>query len=283
MRYESTIRAHFDVMGTAGDEFICRCRWHEDAGKPNLYINATKGCFLCHVCGHKGHLNSLEKLPPMQTEDLRDRLKTLKTPVPRPVPKPEGWLRQFGLAHPAWQTRLSDPIITKFQLGYDPMTDSLTIPFRDEYGVLYGVIQRRLDDQKPKYRYPRGIKIGRYLFGAWVVPPDQKKVALVEGSVDAMACWEARVPALGLLGSRLSDDQVRVLQRLGIRHVVTMTDADKAGQAAIPQIIEALSGTGIAVSIGVYRPYWNVKDPADLTPTRRRKIYHSAKLSLFSP
>jgi DNA primase len=153
----------------------------------------------------------------------------------------------------------------------------LTIPLRDEQKRLLGVITRRLDDQKPKYRYPKGFKIGQHLFASWLIRQHHTKVAIVEGSVDSMACWDARIAALGLLGSRLTDDQRDLLKRLGVQHVVLMLDNDKAGREGTYQVYEALKGTGIRVSVGVYRPYWQEKDPAALTPARRRKQFHSAK------
>jgi DNA primase len=281
MRYEALIRQHFDVSGQSGEEFIARCLWHEDGLKPNLYVNGRKGVYICYACGARGHLRSLAKeLPPPSSLDLRRRLKP--QPERRPQYLNESVLRQYAFDHPAWYERgLSPEAIRQFNLGYDPVDDVLIIPFRDYRNRLLGVIQRRLDDVKPKYRYPKGVPIGKHLFGAWALD-GHKKVALVEGSIDAIACWDARIPALAMLGSRLTADQARLLSRLGIRHVVAMTDNDGPGKEAIPQIMEALSGKGIALSVGRYRPYWYVKDPAELKPDRRRKMYHSAALWDFS-
>jgi DNA primase len=190
----------------------------------------------------------------------------------------EGWLKQYQDGHPAWEERgLSPDIIHRFDLGYDYMKDVLTIPVRDEAGSLLGVVTRRLDDGRPKYRYPKGFPIGRYLFGAWMIAEGERRtVALVEGSIDAIACWDARVPALALLGSRITKDQVGVLKRLGVHTAVIFTDNDGPGRDAIPQVAEALRSNSIAPRVVQYRPYWRAKDPAELTPMRRRKAYHSA-------
>ncbi len=279
MRYEPVIRRHFDVVGTSGSEFLCRCPWHKDGQKPNLYVNREKGVYCCHSCGQKGHLKSVTSaLPPPEAADIRARIAAMAEPPPKPTYYPEGWLRQFDFPHPAWEQRgFSPEVITKFKLGYDPFADMLTIPFRNVRGRIVGVIQRRLDNEKPKYRYPKWIKIGHYLFAAWMVRQRHRRLALVEGSIDAVACWDARCPAVALLGSRMTTDQVKVLQRLGTQEVVIMTDRDTPGQEAIFQIHGSLVNSGIAVSVGWYRPYWtDVKDPADLTIQRRRKMFHSS-------
>lgn len=315
MMYDTLIRQTFDVVSTSGEEMLCRCPWHQDGQKPNLYVNARKGVYLCHSCGAKGHLRHIaEKMPSIRTQDVRDKLAAMQLARRPGVVKvfSEGWLKKFEFHHEQWDQRLTSEVQSDFGLGYDPFEDVLTIPLRDHRGRLLGVITRRLDDLKPKYRYPKGFKIGQHLFASWKIKTRHKKVALVEGSVDTMACWEARIPALGLLGSRLTEDQTRLIQRLGIKHVVLMLDNDKAGNgwpthriegswqggkflcrgchrtfperptgthpaAGRFQVYEALHDTGIKVSVGVYRSYWSEKDPAALKPDRRRKMFHSAK------
>lgn len=274
------------MISTSGDEMICRCPWHDDKGKPNLYVNAQKGLFLCMSCGAKGRLGNdgvqvngrCIVIPPLATADVRDRLRAI-TAKPEPLKVySEAWLRQFDVPTDYWTDRgLSQQSIDRFQLGFDPFGDRVTIPLRDERGRLLGVSKRTvIPDVKPKYLDPPRYPKGRYLFGAWLIE-DQTKVALVEGLVDTVSNWESRIPTLGLMGSRLTRDQRKVLVRLGIQKVVTMTDNDKAGQDAIWQINEMLRGSGIQHFVGWYRPYWlNAHDPDGLTDQRRRKMYHSA-------
>lgn len=45
--WDPFIATRFEVLGTSGDERVCRCPLHDDRGKPNLYVNATKGLYLC--------------------------------------------------------------------------------------------------------------------------------------------------------------------------------------------------------------------------------------------
>lgn len=278
-QYDTIIRQHFDVQGSSGEEVLCRCPWHDDRGKPNLYINAKHGMYLCHACGAKGHLkNVLKNLPAPSTTDLREKIAAVKKDDKAGVGRiyTEDWLNRFDFEHEYWTSRgISDEMIAKFQLGYDPVMDRVTIPLRTVEGKLLGVVQRVLNDDKPKYRYPRGFPVGRHLFGQWLVK-GRKKVALVEGSLDAIACWEARVPAMALLGSRLTEAQRQVLQRTGVKTVAIFTDNDKAGKEAVWQVHEALLHSGVSVQVCQYRPYWTAKDPGELQPQQRRKAYHSA-------
>lgn len=289
LRFEQQIRKTFNVVSTSGDEFLCRCPWHIDGMKPNLYANGRNGKFLCQSCGKRGHMEGITgMMPQASAQDLRDRLGALTAPKAHsPRIYSEEWLQRFQHTHPAWYDRgFSEEVMTAFNLGYDPIKDVLTIPVRNMDGDVLGVITRRLDDQKPKYMYPKGFPIGKYLFGAWKVAASERHtVALVEGTIDCVACWDARVPAMAMMGSRLTKDQRTVMQELGVRTAVIFTDNDGPGREAIIQVQEALRGTGIAVRVAGYRPYWRVqtplgirpaKDPAELNEQRRRKAYHSA-------
>lgn len=277
-RYASVIEAHFDVVSHSGREYLCKCPWHDDSGKPNLYINSASGLFLCMSCGKKGHLDQVGLPTPLQsTEGVRDRLRAMTAKATGPKTYPESWLRQFDFPHPYWteERGLDAHTVARFGLGYDVQTNRMTLPLRDYRGNILGVTYRRLDDQRPKYINPKGYPLGRHLYGAWLVE-EQSKVALVEGQVDAIKCWSERVPAIALMGSRLTQDQRKVLQRLGIRKVVLMLDNDSAGVKGTVGVYEMLRGSGIQVVAGWYRDYWSVKDPDGLKGDRLRKMYHSA-------
>lgn len=287
MKWERLIQSHFDVVGTSGDEFICRCPWHQDGNKPNLYVNGVKGLYLCHSCNAKGHLSALEDdLPPLDTSDVRNLLKALQKPAEAARTYPESWLAQFTPYHEEWDRRgLSKFIQEKFDLGYDPITNALTIPVRNRYGKLTGVVRRTLEKSKsiPRYHYPRGFRNSETVFGLWLVKQRHTKIAVVEGAIDAISCWDARVPAVAIMGSRIHDGQVEQLARHGVRHVVLMLDNDPAGHGRRKpkptgkwQVYEALASVGIVVTFGVWRSYWTAKDPNDLTAQQRKKMFHSS-------
>lgn len=275
MVYADLIEQRFEVVSVSGAEFLCVCPFHNDTGKPNLYANAEKGLYFCHACGAKGSLG--------EAEPTADRLRTLLRKMesrPKSATKtyPESWLQQFDNHTDYWSMRgFSDAIVRRFNLGYDVLRNEATIPVRRMDGKLIGAIRRRLDVDAggPRYLYPRGFPLSRILFGTWMLGRSHSKIALVEGSLDAVACWDARVPALAMLGSNLTSSQHRILHELGVEHVVIFTDNDSAGRQAVLQIREEVSG--IAVSAVKYRSYWNAKDPGELTKPQIRKAFHSAQ------
>lgn len=277
MRYASLIESSFEIVGRSGEEYTCRCPWCQN-DKPVLYANAVKGLYVCFTCHQKGRLDDLGDLPMQTTDGLRDRLTRMKQPAQEQHYYPEAWLRQFDVPHPYWtQERNLDPqTVATFGLGYDPFSNRVTLPLRDVQGRILGVTFRRLDDGRPKYLHPKGFPVGRHLYGAWLLG-SARTVALVEGQVDAIRCVSERVPAVSLMGSRITKDQIKVLQRLGVEKVVLMLDNDSAGQHGTLAIHEALQGHGMRVVAGWYRPYWaGVKDPDGLRGDRLRKMFHSA-------
>ena len=292
MRYAALIEKTFTVKSRSGPEFLCICPWHDDKSG-HLYVNAEKGVYFCQSCGEKGSLISKKdgravKLPPAGLDDVRKKIRTMRQGRPQQEYKPESWLRQFDVAHPYWsETRgLPPEIIARFGLGYDAFSNRVTLPLRDVRGRILGVTYRRLDDGSPRYLHPKAFPTGRHLYGGWLLG-HHRTVGLTEGQVDAIAGHVARVPAASTMGARVTADQVRVLQRMGVRKVVMLYDNDNAGRKGILRAYDMFRGSGIIFTAGWYRPYWTVydpkidamrpvKDPDELTPERYRKFYHSA-------
>jgi DNA primase len=271
------IESRFDVHHMEGDEAVCRCPWHDDEGRPNLYVNSVTGLYLCFSCGAKGKVNAKQLPQEQRAASMRDRLKRMSARDERSDEirtYPDEWLGQF-LPHPYWTDvrGFSPATVARFDLGYDPQADKLTIPIRGATGSVLGVIYRRLDNEKPKYLHPKGFLTGQHLFGSHLIGK-HKKVAIVEGPLDAIACWDAGIPALAAYGARLTDGQARLIRWLGIQQLVVMTDNDTAGRQAVYSVKAGAKGIGVLV--GEYEPHWAAKDPGELSKVKRKQMYHSA-------
>jgi DNA primase len=254
--YEKLADRMFDVRLRSGDEWSVLCPLHQDH-TPSFSVNVRSGLYYCHVCKRGGHINKLASdrgFAPADDLDaslvyLRDQLDAIKEGLDDEDDEDdtdtydglkivdESLLRRYEFDTDYWrvQRKLSDQTIAVFQLGYDPLTSRPTIPLRSVSGDLLGVIVRKLDGSFPKYKNPPGFTRTTALFGSWLydqLPADVTEVAIVEGPVDAIKCWQAGVPALAQFGSSLSEDQVDLLHRLGVYTVTLFYDNDKGGYDA---------------------------------------------------
>ena len=275
-RFDAVIGSRFEVVRIQGDERVCVCPFHADSREsPNLSVNAESGLWHCFVCQARGSLRREKNAPQANLGALQRRLHQGKDEIVRPYP--ESWLDRFDHPTDYWIDRgFSEQVIKLFRLGYDPVTNCPTIPLRNSRGNVMGVIRRQLPPARPKYLNPKGFKRGRDLYGAWLVRQRHyRRVAIVEGPADAIACWDANVPAVALHGSSMTVDQANLLRGLGPTTIVIMTDDDRAGDEAAHQIKSML--LGLNVMVGWYRPLWMGKDPGELDPIRRKQMFLDAR------
>jgi len=265
-RFEEIAERWLDVVNrSSSGEWMCRCPFHGEDNTPSLQFNVNKGLWICFVCEEGGSAKRLVKKlggvysdPAISTQMLRqslDRLRlNLKGDKSVPVLDEKYLLRFGGIPHEYWTDERGFDIATikKWGLGYNPINDRCTIAYRNPRGQLLGVIERRLDDQFPRYLYPKGFDRTGSLFGSWFVSDGTStKVALTEGSTDAIQCDAAGPISLAQFGNSISARQVTLLRRLGIREVVLFYDFDLGGYKAIQQAREALTGFILR------RPQWN--------------------------
>jgi DNA primase len=119
----------------------------------------------------------------------------------------------------------------------------LVIPLHDHNGVLVGYAARALDDSEPKYLFPssdKGFYKSHLVYNLWrVVPERPRSVVVTEGFFDVMKVVQAGYPAVGLMGSSLSERQAELLCE-HFRHLVIMMDGDEAGRRAIEECLSTL-------------------------------------------
>lgn len=250
-KYQSLAK-HLKDGRQTGDEVLSLCPFHHDS-KPSFHFNVRKGMFICFACGEKGAAKKLAQrldlalVENATVDGLIDAMRSLEAAQLEPAnkPIPERSLGRFaGAPHLYWRRKrgFSNQTCKAFHLGYDPIRDELTIPYRNLYGELLGVIRRRLDDNiYPKYLYPKGVKKNLLLFGIEKVAAAKiDRVALVEGSLDAVWCWQNGIPAVASLGSSLSEEQSDLLHEAGVQSVVLLHDYDLAGRKGAFQAFRLL-------------------------------------------
>ena len=162
-----------------------------------------------------------------------------------PEPINENVLDVFtNLPYKPWvEEGISYEAQNRFEIGYFPLNNSITIPHRNRYGELIGVRQRYLDDYDieniGKYT-PVMINgkwlshsLGAELYGLWVVGERIKnthRIILVEAEKSVMQAYsmygtESEVAAT--CGSSISSAQIKmILKDLEVNEVLYAPDRD---------------------------------------------------------
>lgn len=126
----------------------------------------------------------------------------------------------------------------------------MMIPILDEYGTIVSFTGRALGDFNPKYlhgptttlfnkkRIVWGLKQARKLIG------DLGYVVVCEGQIDAMALVDAGIPAVAILGSNLSEEQLLLLSKIS-QNIYFTFDSDEAGNRGLVKSIPMARKLGI--------------------------------------
>ena len=122
--------------------------------------------------------------------------------------------------------------------GSAVMAGRLVFPWLDGDGNEVYATGRSINGQEPKYRHSKGKRPPLYASpGAW----ESRRVALVEGQVDALVCAQGGLSAFATSGaSAFSDAAAAILADKD--EVVIVADADEAGAKWHAQVVEALAG-----------------------------------------
>lgn len=134
-----------------------------------------------------------------------------------------------------WFKRFADDGIlpssqVKFKIGYDEVSNRITIPWRDSEGNLVGCMTRLDSDEKTNFKYLPLIPFEKhkYLYGLWENKEyikESKKVYIFEAEKSVMQSDSFGVhntTALG--GNQISTTQVEQLLKLGVSEIILCMD-----------------------------------------------------------
>lgn len=204
------------------------CPEHGDS-RPSASVNMVKKVWFCYTCHAHGELTGEAMLAEPDYHSMR---LWLDSKLAQGTIYPEAWLDRYdaGPVHQYWVDRVGTTAARRFRLGSDPDSEAVTYPLRDPRGQVLGIVRRSLGDSGPKYKYPAGVDVGRLLFQ--YTPAHRDAVVLVEGALDAIALWRVGIEAFAIYGSRLSEHQVHLIDKIDPEYVYTCYDLDKAGWTA---------------------------------------------------
>lgn len=144
-------------------------------------------------------------------------------------------LKKYEYVHPyMFQRKFNDWAINKFDIGYDPDSNSLTFPVYVDSKCIF-VAKRNVSTkyfELPKIT-PKPIYGIDYL-------TNNEEVLVCESVIDAITCWIYGRQAVALFGTG-SDTQIKQLQELPQRSIVLALDGDEYGDKGARRIAKALN------------------------------------------
>ena len=175
-------------------------------------------------------------------------------------------LKSYDYIHPyMFKRRLTDEIINKFDVGYDPKTQALTFPVWVDGKCLF-VARRKVNYKRfdmPEI-YPKPIYGLDYL--------TTNEVNVCESVLNALTCYVYGKEAVALFGTG-SDYQISLLNKLPQREIILALDNDTAGRAGTKRLIKQLHG-----KIITYMKVPEGKDINDLEQHEFEKIYSEREI-----
>lgn len=136
--------------------------------------------------------------------------------------------------------------------------DCLTFTIFDEKGKPVGFSSRWLDWEKtskrPKYKnsaHSLIYKKSKILYGAHALRKASSRLDIFEGNGSFVTAYQAgHNSCVSLCGSKLTEEQIMLIQKLGFTNVNLVLDTDDTGQSQMAKYINQLSGReGLKVSI----------------------------------
>jgi 5S rRNA maturation endonuclease (ribonuclease M5) len=179
---------------------------------------------------------------------------------------------------------LSDSAVAKWEFGWLPDEKRLVIPARDLDGKLRFLIKRGvLEKTQPKYLYTEGFPKTSLLFGACYIDlglVHSDGLIVVEGSLDTIAFHQHGLSNTGgILGTGISDEQVRIIAKLRPPKIILAFDRDAAGI----RNIEIASRKLRKYPLYVMRYPSGKNDPQELSEKEaKRQISRAVPLSVFN-
>lgn len=257
-------------------EAVTHCIFHNDTGKPNLYINLQlkPGVYHCFACEVRGSFDEFVRTKTGWTLtktlqyllQLRKTISFVEDTTRHVAPTPqESELDAYAFRHPyCYERGLTESTLQRFRIGYDKADESLTIPWFDLFGKLVTIKRRSVLTKR--YTYPENVDLRAVMFGMQHVKMNSY-VWITEGEFDAMyldQCFRTahfdKHFAVALGGKTLHDAAFAAICKRQPKQVVLLLDMDDHGRAAVNTITRK-----IIEYVSVAAPTYSAKDPNELT------------------
>lgn len=217
------------------------CPFHDEAS-PSFFIHKTElicNCFGCGVSGSiEGIIWRLRNIPPSESRQILDidRLPGMrKRDVdPKPTTFSESWLgpwKRISSSSYLVGRGFTQETIEAFGTRIDQAAKRIVFPLRPPVHyptTLVGAAGRSYIGAEPKWLFYWNCQKSKNLYRGPFIPP-KGPLYVVEGIFDVMWLWQHGYPAVGLLGSKASSEQVKQIKDI-TTDVVIALDNDEAGR-----------------------------------------------------
>lgn len=173
---------------------------------------------------------------------------SLEKPKSRRQIIPEEILDTFENFHPYMiQRKLSKRIIDVFELKYDPKTRCIVFPVRDERGALVMLTRRSVEDKT--FYIDKEKEKPLYLLN-YILDNDIQECMITEGQIDALTACTYGFPCVATMGA-ISDHQIELINKSGIRILYVMFDNDDAGQRFTKKLLSNIRKDILVVNVPI--------------------------------
>lgn len=246
-----------DITQNIKDNIAVTCPVHKDGYEknPSCQIFTSRdsdiveyGTVHCFTCGYKSRLPDFittcfdETDPEFGEEWLVERFGSEYSSNIRYLPEivlndkqkitylDESILDRYNYYHDyMWKRKLSKQVVDFFNIGYDPKTEMIVFPVRDENGRLVMLTKRSVNNKT--FLIDKDVEKPVYLLDT-INKYNYKTVYVCESQINALTLWSWGYPAIALFGTG-SKYQYDILNRCGIRHYILCFDGDEAGDKGI--------------------------------------------------
>lgn len=126
--------------------------------------------------------------------------------------------------------------------NYGILKGRIAIPIYDEKARLVAYCGRAINDEKLRYKFPKGFRKNLVLYNYHnVKDTKEKEIVVVEGYFDLYRVYQAGYACVAIMGGSISEVQEQLLVSLN-KKLVLMFDGDKAGRKATKKAIGLLKG-----------------------------------------
>ncbi len=283
IRKETGYKYYRAVKPSNQTNYSVTCPFHKDGQESNpscqvLSDSADEkteyGYHYCFTCGKKMRLHQVVAHCFEESEEFgqewllerfghtfvqyQDVLTDIVLDKPREQFLDERILDSFNYYHPyMWERGLTKEVVDRFQVGFNPRTQSLTFPIRDSKGRLKMITERSVHSKN--FYIQKDIEKPVYLLNYLL--EDKCTTAFVcESQINALTLHGWGYPAVALIGTG-TPKQMTILNRTSIRNYYLVFDGDEAGDRGIEKFKKAIRDDVIVNVIRIPRG----KDVNDLT------------------